>query len=292
MTFQEIFSQNKKILSFEFFPPKKAENLESTKSLMSNLCAFKPDFMTVTYGAGGGTREFTKTLVSFISKELSVPSVSHLTCVGHTKEELRQIILDLYAEGIRHILALRGDAQANLDKELEIENAFSCARDLVRFLSQDDQFSIAVAGYPEVHQDAKSRDADLEYLKEKELAGASLIITQLFFDCSMYFEFCESARRIGIKSPIIPGLMPIGNVKQLEKFTNLCGASVPPRLLERLKAAEQDPEAVIEIGNEHAIKQVRELLAGGAPGIHFYTINKLNQIEVILKDVVGLFKQS
>jgi methylenetetrahydrofolate reductase (NADPH) len=287
--FREIFSQPKKILSFEFFPPKKEENLTSTTALMKQLSNYDPDFMTVTYGAGGGTRSFTKYLVSFIANELNIPAISHLTCVGHSASELKIISEELYEDGIRHILALRGDPPHGASNFEAHPEGFSCARDLVKFLAENKKFDLAVAGYPETHKEAISEKEELNYLKEKEDAGSSLIITQLFFDSQVYFDFCKKAQSLGITSPILPGIMPISNVQQLEKFTGLCGASVPEWLLTKLKSVESEPEKVLEIGIEHAVKQVKELLAGGAPGIHFYTINKLNQIEVILKNVHQLF---
>ena len=278
-TFKEIFSQDKKILSFEFFPPKKAELLGNTKSLMTALSKYNPDFMTVTYGAGGGTREYTKDLVSFIANDLGRASVSHLTCVGHTKAELIQIVKELKSKSITNILALRGD---NFNQTGESLDDFTCAKELVEFLLSQGIESIAVAGYPEVHKDAKSADDDIAYLCEKESAGATLIITQLFFDSKMYFDFVNRARNVGIKSPIIPGLMPVSNVKQLEKFTSMCGASIPAKLLGDLKSIENENEKVIAYGIDYACKQVAELLEGGAPGIHFYTLNKLNQVQEIL----------
>ncbi len=280
-SFPEIFSKEKKVLSFEFFPPKKAEKLDSTKSLIRLLSEYNPDFMTVTYGAGGGTRDFTKDLVTYIAQELNKTAVSHLTCVGHQLEEIREIVGRLKADGIRNILALRGDApvgQAESDKV----DSLDCARDLVTFLQEEGGLSLAVAGYPEVHSDAVSQEEDLKYLFSKQEAGATLIITQLFFDSSHYFDFVEKAKNFGITIPIMPGLMPISNVQQVQKFTNMCGATIPADLLSSLKQVETDSVAVGEIGINHTIKQVDELLNGGAPGIHFYTLNKSPQIQDIL----------
>lgn len=285
-TFSEIFNQKKKVLSFEFFPPKSLESIGLTKDLMKRLDAFCPDFMTVTYGAGGGTREFTRDLVSFIKKDLTCAAVSHLTCVGHSENDLNAILDGLKSEGIGNILALRGD----LHETSANQDFLKCARDLVHFIKKRDDFSLAVAGYPEVHKDALSFDDDLNYLKEKQDAGSSLIITQLFFDNKFYFEFVKQARVKGINIPIIPGIMPISNVKQLEKFTSLCGATIPEGLLKKLKSVEEDKVEVAKIGTEYAIKQSIDLIDGGAPGIHYYTLNKYNQISSILDQVGDLFK--
>lgn len=284
-TFSEIFSQHKKILSFEFFPPKKIESIPNTKDLMKRLNDYAPDFMTVTYGAGGGTREFTKDLVSYLCNELSCTAVSHLTCVGHSESDLQVILESLRVEGIRNILALRGDAH----EESQGFDFLSCARDLVRYIAERYDFSLAVAGYPEMHKDALSLESELMYLKEKQDAGASLIITQLFFDNNLYFAFLENAKAYGITIPIIPGIMPISNVAQLERFTAMCGASIPEELLSELKEHEQDKDAVIEIGTRHAVIQSIDLLEKGAPGIHYYTLNKHSQISSVLSQVGHLF---
>lgn len=285
MSFKEIFNTDKKVLSFEFFPPKQLEDLDYTRRLITKLARLTPDFMTVTYGAGGGTRELTETLTAFIADELGIKSVAHLTCVGHAREEIDQVLQGLQARKIRHILALRGDPPQGKVFSAS-SSAFSCARDLVTHIFNQKNFSLAVAGYPETHQNAKSPEADIEYLKSKVDAGAEVVITQLFFSASMYFDFVERCRQAGITVPIHPGLMPINNVEQVERFTNMCGASIPPKIHNRLHQLKSDPDAVKNYGIELAIELGEELLDGGAPGIHFYTLNRSKQIFQIM-DTIG-----
>ncbi|HMO16581.1 MAG TPA: methylenetetrahydrofolate reductase [NAD(P)H] [Oligoflexia bacterium] len=281
-SFKEIFSGKEKVLSFEFFPPKKSDLLKQTENLMTELSAFSPHFMTVTYGAGGGTREFSKHLVSFIKNSLDIPSVHHLTCVGHNKNEISDIVTSLKKNGIKHILALRGDPPKGQSTVESIPGGFSSARELTEFLSTIGDLSLAVAGYPEGHPDANSDDEEMTYLKSKVDAGAELIITQLFFEERKYFSFCERAKIAGIKVPILPGIMPIQNVAQLERFTSMCGASIPSSLLSDLKKIEHNEEAVLEYGIEFGVSLIKKLLNGGAPGVHLYTLNKSRQITPIV----------
>ena len=270
------------VISLEFFPPKKAENLPKTRDLIRLLSEFPIDFMTVTYGAGGSTRSFTKDLAVYIHTVLKRRVVSHLTCVNHSKEELKALVQSLFQEGITDILALRGDAPAQIDEDASKVEAFTCARDLISFLKVQGARSICAAGYPEVHRDAASPEADLAYLKEKVDAGAEVILTQLFFDAKVYFDFVAQCRSIGILVPIMPGVMPIRDYHQLQKFTGLCGASIPASVREHLDKIKENPAQVIEYGTRHAIALCKELIAKGAPGIHLYTLNQSDQVLKIL----------
>ena len=291
--FKDIFSkatlEEKKILSFEFFPPKKEELLSTTEALIFDLSKLNPAFMTVTYGAGGGTREYSKRLVSFITRNTDIPAVSHLTCVGHSKEEISFILKQLKAVGVNHILALRGDPPLDQTDFTPHPDGFTCARDLAKFISTEGDFSVSVAGYPEGHKDAESRAAELNYLLEKAQAPSECIITQIFFDPEIYFSFSREAKEAGINIPIIPGIMPVQSVSQLERFTSMCGSSIPEAMLADFRAIQDDNEKVIEYGTEYAIIQIRALSKGGAPGVHLYTLNKGAQVKKIVESLSEYF---
>lgn len=291
MSFTELFQSQRPVISFEFFPPKSDTALPQTQALMSRLAELDPDFMSVTYGAGGGTRDRTKDLVSFIHNQLNTRAVSHLTCVGHSRSEIEEIVEALRVQGVLHLLALRGDPPRGDDTFCPHPEGFENARDLARFLKAKGGFHLAVAGYPEIHPDAVSMDADIQYLKEKVESGGELIITQLFFESSLFFRFQERCVQSGITTPILPGIMPISNVAQIKRFTSMCGASVPKKLHDQLESLQDDPESVVQFGIEYAISQCQELLSGGAPGVHFYTLNKSVQVEPIAL-ALGLGKQS
>ncbi|MBP9838565.1 MAG: methylenetetrahydrofolate reductase [NAD(P)H] [Proteobacteria bacterium] len=288
MGFSDLFSANSKILSFEFFPPRKSEDIFLTKTLISDLVQTSPDFVTVTYGAGGGTRGLTKELVSYIHNQLNLNAVAHLTCVGHSRDEIKTILEELAHEGVNNILALRGDPPKGVKDFQPHPQGFKNARELTKFIKSQGDFSVAVAGYPEMHKDASSLEKDIEYLKEKVDAGAELILTQLFFENKYFYKFRDLAVKAGIKIPIVPGLMPISNVSQVKKFTSLCGTSIPNELTEQLNKMEDNPDEVIQYGIEYTIKQAEDLLKQDVRGIHLYTLNKSVQVMPIVSTLRSL----
>ncbi len=282
MSFAEIFSDNQAVLSFEFFPPKEEDSLPIVRNLIDELSESRPHFMTVTYGAGGGTRLLTRQLVSYIRNEIPLPAAAHLTCVGHSVDEIDQVLDELAEEGIRHIVALRGDPPKGEKEFVPHPNGFCNAMELTAHIAKRGNFSVAVAGYPETHQEAESADADMRFLREKVDAGADIVITQLFFHEDMYFRFRDDAKKVGIDVPIVAGVMPISNVSQVERFTSMCGASIPSSLSESLQELKGNKEAVVSFGIEEATRMCSAILQGGAPGLHIYTLNKSVQTRPIV----------
>lgn len=287
MRIAELFGRGRPVFSFEFFPPKTDEAAHSMLATVKDLAEMlAPDFVSVTYGAGGSTRGRTVELVSRMQSELGLTTMAHLTCVGHTREELAAILERLASRGIKNVLALRGDAPGG---KFELTpGGFAHASDLTSFLRERYRFCIGGACYPEKHPEAPSSDDDLRWAKHKVECGAEFLITQLFFDSEDYFRFVERARGAGITVPIVPGIMPITSVSQIKRFTQMCGARIPDELRVRLERFEDDPSVVMAIGIEHAIRQCRRLLEANAPGVHFYTLNKSHATRSILAAIKAL----
>jgi methylenetetrahydrofolate reductase (NADPH) len=260
--------------SFEFFPPKDEAGVDRLFETVARLQAYDPAYVSVTYGAGGSTRRLTVDLVTRIKREVGLEAMAHLTCVGGTREEISSVLDQLQEGGIDNVLALRGDPQKGETSFVKSEGGFGYASELTEFIRERYDFCLAGACYPESHPESPSAAVDLENVKRKVLAGADVLVTQLFFDSKDYFSFVARARAIGIEVPIIAGIMPITNLSQVKRFTALCGAKIPEALLARLEAAGTDLAMVQQIGVEHATAQCRELIEGGAPGIHFYTLNR------------------
>ncbi|MCC6408542.1 MAG: methylenetetrahydrofolate reductase [NAD(P)H] [Planctomycetes bacterium] len=277
------FGRGRPVFSFEFFPPKTDEGAHQLMRTVASLKkAMAPDFISVTYGAGGSTRERTLDVVARVQKELSLTSMAHLTCVGSTRQEIEHTVGLLRKKGIENVLGLRGDLPKAAPGTAPAPQDFAYASQLIEFVKG--QFDVDVGGacYPERHPESSDKRADLEWTVHKVKKGADFLITQLFFDNRDYFQFVERARDAGIRVPIVPGIMPITNVSQIERFTKMCGASIPHGLLENLREEADDPAAVMAIGIEHAIRQCRGLLEAGAPGIHFYTLNKSHATRSVL----------
>jgi len=274
MRIDEILGLGKPTVSFEFFPPKNEQGFAQLYQTIEELKPHNPSYVSVTYGAGGSTRQKTVDLVGKIQNEIGIRSMAHLTCVGHTADEIGGILDELWNSGIRNVLALRGDPPAGQSSFIPTEGGFAYASELVKYVASRHDFAIGIAGYPEGHPQCLNRTRDLEHLKRKVDNGGRFIITQLFFDNADFYRFRETARTMGIKVPIIAGIMPITNVSQIKRFVSMCGAKIPQQLLLKLESVENDPEAVYAAGVEYAARQCQDLIFHGVDGIHFYTLNK------------------
>jgi methylenetetrahydrofolate reductase (NADPH) len=270
------------VFSFEFFPPKTDEGERNLRATLEELRAFEPDFVSVTYGAGGTTRGRTVELTHWIKRDLGIEAMAHLTCVGSSREELVGILDGMREAGIENVLALRGDPPRGQAEWEPHPGGLRYSHELCTLIREQYPFAIGAACVPEVHPQAADLASDLRYLKAKVDAGANFLITQLFLDVELYFEFVEQAREAGIDVPILPGVMPVTDVAQIKTITGMCGASIPPALLGELEARADDRDAVLELGVAYATLQCAELLARGAPGIHFYTLNRSPATRAIL----------
>ncbi|HMB95267.1 MAG TPA: methylenetetrahydrofolate reductase [NAD(P)H] [Tepidisphaeraceae bacterium] len=274
MRIDDLLSKGKPSISFEFFPPKNDAGFAQLYQTIEDLRPLKPSYVSVTYGAGGSTRQKTVDLVGRIQREIGIRSMAHLTCVGHTADQIGGILDELWEIGIRNVLALRGDPQQGQSWFVTTEGGFAYADELVKYVKSRHDFCIGVAGYPEGHPQCLNRARDLENLKRKVDNGASFVVTQLFFDNTEFYRFRDAARAIGVKVPIIAGIMPILNLNQIKRFITMCGAKIPHPLLLKLESIEADPDAVAAAGTEYAARQCQDLLFHGTEGIHFYTLNK------------------
>jgi methylenetetrahydrofolate reductase (NADPH) len=269
-----LASSDEPVFSFEFFPPRTPEGERMLQETLRTLRALEPSFVSVTYGAGGSTRDRTVEITKWIKQELGVEAMAHLSCVGTTREQLAEILDEVQAAGIDNVLALRGDPPRGETEWRPHPGGLSYSTELAQLITEGYDFCIGAACFPEVHPEAPDLAHDLSFLKEKIASGARFLITQLFFDNALYFDFVAEARAAGIELPIIPGIIPVTDVNQIKRFTTMCGASIPPALLEQLELRADDPEAVIQLGVAYATLQCADLLRRGAPGIHFYTLNR------------------
>jgi methylenetetrahydrofolate reductase (NADPH) len=260
--------------SFEFFPPKTDEGMENLWKALSELREDEPTYVSVTYGAGGSTRGRTIDITKRIKNDLGIEAMAHFTCVGATVDELRGVLDEMREAGIENVLALRGDPPQGQEEWTATEGGLSYSTELARLIDENYDFSIGAACFPEVHIASPSMEHDLKVLKQKVDAGVSFVITQLFFDNDLYFDFVDKARAAGIDIPIIPGIMPIAGYEQIKRITAMCGSSLPATLQRELDVRKDNPEAITDLGVAYATLQCSELLARGAPGIHFYTLNK------------------
>ncbi len=270
------------IFSFEFFPPKSDAGERVLGLALESLRQLEPSFVSVTYGAGGTSRGRTLELTKWIKQELGIEAMAHLSCVGSTREELTNVIADMRQAGIENILALRGDPPRGESDWKPHPGGLQYSTELAALIHADHDICIGGACFPEVHPEAPDLAHDLRFLKDKIDNGVSFLITQMFFDNELYFRFVDEARAAGIDVPIIPGVMPITDLRQIKTITGMCGATIPPSLLEALEWRSHDPDAVLQLGVSYATLQCAELLARGAPGVHFYTLNKSHATRAIL----------
>jgi methylenetetrahydrofolate reductase (NADPH) len=273
-------------LSFELFPPKTPQGEASLFEHVARLVEFRPEFITCTYGAGGSTQDTTLSIVLRVHREFRLPVATHLTCVGATVDQLRDYLRRAAQEGIENVVALRGDPPRGDATFRPVPGGLAHANELVSLIRGEfPELGIAVAGYPETHQEAPSREVDLANLKRKVDAGADVVITQLFYENADFFAFRERCQKIGIRVPIVPGLLPITNFAQIKRITSLCGAKLPDELVSGLEAAGDDADAQFALGVDFAIRQTQELVAAGVPGIHFYVLNRSEAAARVLGEV-------
>ncbi len=268
--------------SFEFFPPKTADGDRTLRATLEDLRAFEPSFVSVTYGAGGSTRMRTAEITRWIKQDLGIEAMAHLTCVGSSRDDLSMVLDNLVKAGVENVLALRGDPPRGETEWRPHPRGLHYSAELAGMIREAYPFCVGAACFPECHPEAVDMAHDIQYLKEKVDRGATFLITQLFFDNENYFSFVDEARAAGIEVPIIPGIMPITNLGQIKTITSMCGATIPPRLLGALEHRGDDATAVLELGVSYATLQCAELLARGAPGIHFYTLNRSPATRAIL----------
>jgi len=265
------------IFSFEFFPPKTDEGVRALFETVEALRPLGPAYVSVTYGAGGSSRQKTVELVKRLKRENEVEAMAHMTCVGASRDEIARILDEVAEAGVQNVLALRGDPPRGQVAFEPHPDGFRYASELVAFIRSRPErwkFCVGAAAYPEGHVETRDLGLDLRHLKAKVDAGVDFLVTQLFFDNARYFAFVERARAAGIALPIIPGIMPFTNVEQVERFTAMCGASIPPPLRAAMEVRRADPDAARELGVAYATLQCGDLLRRGAPGIHFYTLNR------------------
>lgn len=287
MKLSDFFKQPRRGLSFELFPPKTDSGVETMLAAVEELAKFNPDFFTCTYGAGGSTRDRTLQVAAAVRDRVGYPVASHLTCVGSTREQLLDYLRTAQQRGIEHIVALRGDPPKGETEFRQIAGGLRYANELVELIRAEfSGFGVAVAGYPEVHQEAANADVDLANLRRKVDAGADIVVTQLFYDNGDFFRFRDRCLTAGIRVPIVPGILPVTNLAQITRITSMCKAKLPQPLVDRLGKSDEE-QWQYEVGVEHARNQVAELIAADAAGIHFYVLNKSGATCSILSQLSG-----
>jgi methylenetetrahydrofolate reductase (NADPH) len=284
MKIRDLFGKGRPLFSFEFFPPKTEAGIANLEHAIAELEDLAPDFVSVTYGAGGSTRDRTVDLVTRIQRDHGFLAMAHLTGIASARAEVAALVARLVDAGIENLIPLRGDRPTGVDNFVPPADAFAHASDLLAFIRQryGQRLCLAGAGYPEGHPECRDLALDMQHLVTKVRAGVDFIITQIFFDNRRYFDFVARARAAGISVPIIPGIMPITDVAQIQRMTQMCGASIPAVLLAELERRRSDAVAVTQLGVAQATAQCVDLLLGGAPGVHFYTLNQSPATRMIL----------
>lgn len=285
MSLHNFFQAEHFGLSYELFPPKTEKGEAALFRHVEELMRFKPDFVTCTYGAGGSTQGKTLDICARVKRDFGLPVASHLTLVGSTEEQLKQYLREAQERGIDYIVALRGDPPQGSDQFEAVEGGLSYANELVELIRADSlPFGIAVAGYPEKHQECASLELDLQNLKRKVDAGADIVVTQLFYQNEDYFRFVDRCHDIGIQVPIVPGILPVTDLGQIQRLTAMCGAKLPKEFVDKL-SQKDDSAWQFDVGIEFAITQVQELIDQGVPGLHFYVLNKSRATLSVLDSV-------
>lgn len=283
----DLLSKGEQTFSFEFFPPKNFPSILELGINIGQLLKLSPSFVSVTYGAGGSNQDASFNLVDYINNKIGLVTMAHYTCVNATKEKVARDLEFFREQRIENLILLRGDLPKESGNTGTPAGDFKYASDLIEFVAPQGDFCIAAAGYPEAHPESFNLESDIQFLKEKVEKGAEFIVTQLFFDNQLYFDYVKRARAAGVHVPIIPGIMPITNFKQIKRFTQSIGASIPSELMKALEPYQEDLNKTYEIGVEFSINQCRELLGKGAPGLHFYTLNKSRATVDIFSSIRG-----
>ena len=282
MRIDEILADQRPVFSFEFFPPKTDEGYENLRATLDALRHDRPHFVSVTYGALGSTRDRTIDLVKEIEQQLGIEAMAHFTCVGATTDELRATLREIEEAGVENVLALRGDPPEGETVWSQTDGGLRYSTELIELLNGEFEFAVGAAAFPEVHPEAESAEHDLRFMKAKQDAGAGFFITQLFFDNEFYFDFVVRAREAGVTVPIVPGIMPVTNYRSIKRITELCKSEIPEPFERELEARQDDPDALADLGVAYATLQCVDLLSRGAPGIHFYTLNRSPATRAIL----------
>jgi len=286
MKLPDAYGPKKLGLSFELFPPKTSQGIVNLFQHVARLVEFQPSFITCTYGAGGSTQDTTLEIIARVRREFSLPVATHLTCVGCSVDQLRAYLCRAREMGVQNVVALRGDPPRGETSFRPVEGGLCYANELVSLIRAEfADFGVAVAGYPEKHLEAPTPEVDLANLRRKVDAGADVVITQLFYDNADFFRFRDQCAKLGIRVPIVPGLLPVTNFAQIQRITSLCGAKLPPEFVHQLEAAGDDAEAQFAIGVDFATRQTQALLDAGVPGLHFYVLNRSEAAAEVLSNV-------